>query len=191
MAPGPITVATLAHGRKDPWAGVWINFGHAIAEIPLILVLLVGFESFLDSESIHRALSIGGGVVLAWMGLRLIRFGQKENEPEDDEQHQWNPICDGALLTALNPYWLLWWMTVGAGLISRARSFGVTTVVALMVVIHLLCDFAWGTFLSFSAYRSKKIFRPQIWRYVEMGCGVVLILFGGIFLYEGIWKEPN
>jgi threonine/homoserine/homoserine lactone efflux protein len=191
MAPGPITVATLAHGRQDPLAGVWINIGHSIAEVPLIFVLLLGLEPFLESENIRRVLSIGGGLVMVWMGQGLIRKGNMETIPKNCTHLQWNPIYDGAILTALNPYWLLWWMTVGAGLISRALNFGAATVVALMIVIHLLCDFSWGTFLSFSAYRSKNILRPEKWGYIEMGCGAVLILFGGIFLYEGIWKEPN
>ncbi len=121
MAPGPITALTLARGRRDSLAGLWINIGHAIAETPLILALVAGLGPFLESPDVYRGTSIAGGAVLLWMGVNLImrRGGGGETAPAG----QRGLVLEGAAMTAFNPYWMLWWLTVGTGLIARAQGF--------------------------------------------------------------------
>jgi threonine/homoserine/homoserine lactone efflux protein len=196
MAPGPITALTLARGRRDPLAGLWINIGHAIAETPLILALVAGLGPFLESPAIYRGTSIAGGAVLFWMGVNLIRRrgGGGETAPEDLR----GPVLEGAAMTAFNPYWMLWWLTVGAGLIARAQGFSSEeraispgAIVFGMVALHLACDLAWGTFLSWAAHRSGEGLRAEWWGRIEAGCGAALIAFAAFFLYEGVWAGPG
>lgn len=205
MSPGPITAVTLARGRRDPLAGFWVNIGHALAEVPLIIALLTGLGPFLESPGVYRGVSAAGGVVLLWMGLRLIRKNSGDRTasgdrtssgdpgasgaPPETPGSQRGPLLEGAAMTALNPYWLLWWLTVGAGLIARARVFEAAWIIAGMVALHLACDLAWGTFLSWAAHRGA--FRPGTWRRIEAGCGGALVLFAAFFLYEGVWKAPG
>ncbi len=191
MAPGPITALTLVRGRRDPLAGFWINIGHALAETPLIIALIVGLQPFLESESVYRGVSVAGGLVMLWMGQRLIRKGpEKSPEDEPDRAHR-GPIYEGVAMTVFNPYWFLWWLTVGAGLITRGRAFGTPFVFSVMIALHLLCDLSWGTFLSFAAHRGGNVFQPHTWRRIEKGCGLALVLFAGFFLYEGVWKASG
>ncbi len=185
MAPGPITAVTLARGRRDPLAGFWINIGHAIAETPLIVALLVGLQPLLESEGVYRGVSLAGGLVMLWMGGRLVRKGAN-NPANVPERYRRSPIYEGMAMTALNPYWLLWWLTVGAGLIARARAFGAPEVFLFMIVLHLLCDLSWGTFLSLAGHRGGRAFQPATWRWIEKGCGLALILFAAFFFYEGV-----
>ena len=185
MAPGPITALTLVRGRRDPLAGFWINIGHAAAETPLIIALLVGLQPLLESEAVYRGVSVAGGLVMLWMGGRLLRKGPGKNPEGGPDRAHRGPIYEGMAMTAFNPYWLLWWLTVGTGLITRARAFGTPYVIFFMIVLHLLCDLAWGTFLSFAAHRGESVFQPRTWRRIEMGCGLVLILFAAFFFYGG------
>ena len=53
IAPGPVTAATLAAGARHRHAGVMIALGHAIVEVPLILLLVGGVASILDSAMTH------------------------------------------------------------------------------------------------------------------------------------------
>lgn len=188
MAPGPITAVTLVRGRRDPLAGLWINTGHAIAEIPLILALLMGLQPFLQSKSVYALISFVGGIVMLWMGMGLIRHRTDRTHNRDTASEQRGPIREGAAITALNPYWFLWWLTIGSGLLARGRMFNDYTVLFGMVILHLACDFIWGTFLSFAINRGERILLPRIWRFIETICGGALLLFGGAFLYEGAWK---
>ncbi len=186
MAPGPITALTLVRGRKDPLAGFWINIGHAAAETPLIIALLVGLQPLLESETVYRGVSVAGGLVMLWMGGRLLRKSPGKGPVGGPGRVHRGPIYEGMVMTAFNPYWFLWWLTIGAGLISRARAFGTPYVFLFMIVLHLLCDLSWGTFLSFAAYQGSNVFRPGTWRRIEKGCGLVLILFEAFFFYGGV-----
>ncbi len=186
LAPGPITALTLVRGRRDPLAGFWINIGHAAVETPLIIALIVGLGPLLEPEIVYRGVSVAGGLVMLGMGGRLLRKGPGENpEPGPGRAHK-GPIYEGMAMTAFNPYWFLWWLTVGAGLITRARAFETPYVFLFMIVLHLLCDLSWGTFLSFAAHRGGSVFQPGTWRRIEKGCGLVLILFAAFFLYGGV-----
>lgn len=189
MSPGPITAITLARGRRDPLAGLWINTGHALVETPLIVALLVGLGPYLASPGVWRAISLAGGLVLLWMGARLIRRspeGSVPGGPGEAEESQRGPIIEGAIMTALNPYWLIWWLTVGAGLIARARAHPAGWIIAGMIALHLACDFAWGTFLSWAAWRGGSGFGEKGWQRIEAGCGIALAGFGLYFLWEGV-----
>ena len=196
MAPGPITALTLARGRRDSLAGLWINIGHAIAETPLILALVAGLGPFLESPDVYRGTSIAGGAVLLWMGVNLImrRGGGGETAPAG----QRGLVLEGAAMTAFNPYWMLWWLTVGTGLIARAQGFSSEeraispgAIIFGMVALHLACDLGWGTFLSWAAHRGGEGLRAEWWGLIEAGCGAALLSFAAFFLYEGVWAGPG
>ncbi|MEE9275944.1 MAG: LysE family transporter [bacterium] len=186
MSPGPLTAITLSRGRRDPFAGFWINVGHSLAETPLILALIGGLGPFLRTPALFRALSLLGGALLLWMGAGLLRKRAGPGENPSPASLKGSPVLAGAAMTALNPYWLLWWLTVGLTLIARARAFEAALVMVSMVALHLACDLAWGTFLSWAVHRGGRTFRPAVWRRIELGCGGALVLFAAYFLWEGI-----
>ena len=47
MAPGPVTAATFVAGSRRRHAGLWIALGHAVVEVPLMLLLAAGMGEFL------------------------------------------------------------------------------------------------------------------------------------------------
>lgn len=186
MAPGPLSAVALARGRHNPLAGFWINLGHAIAEVPLMLILLAGFTPLLQSDVLVRALSGLGGAVLLWMGAGLLRQAGREGAEASTPPSRKGAVAAGITMTALNPYWFLWWLTVGVSILIRARALGAGLVIALTIALHLACDLAWGTFLSWAAHRGGRLFRAGGWRWAERICGGALILFAGIFFYRAI-----
>jgi threonine/homoserine/homoserine lactone efflux protein len=108
-------------------------------------------------------------LVLLWMGAGLIRRVPTGADPS------------GAVMTALNPYRLFWWLTVEAGFIARARAYPAGWIITGMIALHLACDFAWGTFLSWAAWWGGGGFS-------EAGCESALAGFGLYFFWEGVWK---
>jgi threonine/homoserine/homoserine lactone efflux protein len=129
MAPGPMTAATLAAGVRHRHAGVMIAIGHAVVEIPLILLLVVGVARFLESDAARVVIGLSGGAVLLLMGLQLLlSLRQQNNEAEAPVQR--HPLIIGIVLTAANPYFLVWWATVGLALATKALTLGVIVLVA-------------------------------------------------------------
>ena len=50
MMPGPVFAVTLTKSYKSPWAGTQIALGHAVIEVPLILLIYFGFAQFFQNS---------------------------------------------------------------------------------------------------------------------------------------------
>ena len=182
IAPGPMTAATLAAGARHRHAGAMIALGHAIVEIPLILLLVVGATNFLESTTARAVIGLTGGAVLMLMGLQLLlSLRQQNNQVEAPVQR--HPLVIGIVLTAANPYFLVWWATVGLALVSEALALG-SIVLVLFAIIHWLCDLGWLEVLSMAGFKGSEIFGQRSQIVVSAVCGLVLLSFGGMFLYD-------
>jgi len=73
MAPGPMFAVTLTKSYKSPLAGVWISLGHAVIEVPLILLIYFGFAQFFQNTIVQLVLSIVGGSMIIWLGIGMFR----------------------------------------------------------------------------------------------------------------------
>ena len=97
-----------------------------IVELPLILLLASGLGRQLASATVRAGIGLAGGVVLLGLGLQLLLSLRTAPAPVDPpasvERH---PLITGIVLTAVNPYFLVWWATVGLTFTSQALQYGV------------------------------------------------------------------
>jgi len=99
----------------------------------------------------------------------------------EHEYIPYNSVVAGALTSLSNPYFLLWWATVGAVLILNAEYFG-PIIVVVFAVVHWSCDLAWYTFTSFVVFRTKHLWTPLVHEVIFGACGVIMVVFGVYFL---------
>lgn len=182
MAPGPITAATLAAGTRSRHAGAFIALGHAVVEMPLILLLAAGIGTFLKSPAIKAGIGLAGGVVLILMGAQLLLSLRRGKTDSEATVHR-HPFMTGIILTGTNPYFLFWWATVGLALATQAAEYGA---VALLVfgMIHWLCDLVWLEVLSWAGHHGSQTFGLRSQKVVSVVCAIVLLGFGLKFLCE-------
>jgi len=183
MMPGPVFAVTLAKSYKSPWAGPQISLGHAVIEIPLILVIYFGFAHFFQNSVVQLALSIAGGGMIIWLGISMIRVRAAVVQRGKDLPY--NAFTAGVLTTGLNPYFLLWWATVGSMLVMKFLDFGIIGLI-VFIIVHWLCDLAWYSFLSVLVYRTHKLWGRKFQEGLFIACGLLLIGFGGWFMASGI-----
>jgi threonine/homoserine/homoserine lactone efflux protein len=181
MAPGPITAATLAAGARNRHAGAWICVGHIAVELPLILVLAGGLGTFLESEGIRAWIGLAGGVFLLLMGLQLLANLRRPEVASADSAAR-HPLWIGIVLSGANPYFLLWWATVGLTLTSQAMEFGFLAL-GLFALIHWLCDLGWLEVLSFVGFKGSTL-GTRIQTVISLVCVVMLLGFGVKFVYD-------
>ncbi len=184
MAPGAVTAAAIAHGSRRRWAGVLMSVGHGIIEVPLIFLILFGLGVLFQAEWFKIVVGLLGGGFLVWMGVGMIRE-KGGADPSSIQTGQGGPLMTGLILSAGNPYFLLWWATVGLNLAIEARSLGWLAFV-LFTLVHWLCDLIWLTILSFASFHGTSIFGARGQRIVLRVCGVALALFGLHFLYRAV-----
>jgi threonine/homoserine/homoserine lactone efflux protein len=188
MAPGPITAATLAAGARNRHAGASICAGHIAVELPLILVLAGGLGTFFESQGVRVWIGLAGGVLLVLMGLQLLA-SLRRPEAQSAGSVDRHPFWIGIILSGANPYFLLWWATVGLTLTSQAMEFGLLALV-LFALVHWLCDLGWLEVLSFAGFKGSQALGNRSQTVISLICAIMLLGFGVKFIYDsaiGLW----
>jgi threonine/homoserine/homoserine lactone efflux protein len=96
-----------------------------------------------------------------------------------------NPIIAGVLTTIVNPYWLLWWATVGAAYLGTFLAFGVPGIIAFYIG-HTLADWAWNLFVAFIVATGRRVMTDRIYRGILLVCGIFLVALSFYFVSSGI-----
>lgn len=183
MMPGPVTAVTIAKGRRDGNAGALIAFGHGIIEIPLMVLIYLGFAQLFSNEIVRRSVGFIGGLMLGFMGVQMFR--SRDYIAGEEKDVKLSSVFSGVITTGANPYFFLWWATVGSALVINSALFGLTGFL-LFALVHWLCDFFWDLFVSRAVYRSRSFWSLRVHRIVFSICASILIFFGIWFVSSAL-----
>ena len=183
MAPGPITAVTVSKGTEQPQAGAFIALGHLMVELPLILLIIVGLGKLLEINWIKMVIGILGGLFLLKMGIGLLK--NISNARVGQTTSSYTPLQAGIVLSIANPYFLIWWATIGAMLITGAYQFGLVGLISF-IMLHWGCDFCWYFFLSSLTFKGGQFFGRRLQQILFAVCGIFLLFFSGKFIYDAI-----
>lgn len=183
MAPGPMTAITIGKGAESPHAGALVAVGHGIIEFPLMIAVFYGFGYLIDLPNVKTIIGIVGGVFLLLMGISMIRSVNTSGVESD--RYTKSPIFAGMLLSLGNPYFIIWWATVGAALILRSANFGMIWF-GTFALLHWSCDLLWCYFLSILTFKGRQFFGRKFQKIVFVVCGVFLIFLSAKFILDAI-----
>jgi threonine/homoserine/homoserine lactone efflux protein len=193
MMPGPVTAAAIAKGYRQKWAGLQIALGHGLVEFPTIALMALGFSAVLSNRWVNIGIGLLGGAMLIFMGVSMVlsRGGviEKLRPPRNDgksgertaraasDPFPYHPVIAGVVTTASNPYYFMWWATLGAALTLNALEFGLAVLV-VFAVLHWSIDLGWDVFLAYTVHRSRGLWNDRVFIAVFAFCGGVMVLFG-------------
>ena len=184
MAPGAVTAATISAGSRSRHAGALIAVGHGFVEFPLMFLIMAGMGKLFKSESVKIAIGLAGGIFLLWMASGMLRELSKHTQSDEPSTTKArSPLWIGVILSAGNPYFLLWWATIGLALATQARELGVFAF-ALFAIIHWLCDLVWLEVLSFTSFKGSELFGPRKQRLILLICTIAIFAFAAWFLFD-------
>ena len=185
MMPGPMFAVTVAKSYKSQFAGTQIALGHAVVEIPLILLIYFGFARFFEEELVQIILYLVGAAMLIWLGVSMFRV--KAGVIEKGKDLAYNAVVAGVVTSLFNAVFILWWAFVGGTLIMEMKSLelGITGLV-LFILVHWLCDLIWLSFVSILIYRTQSLWGRKFQEWLFIACSLLLIGFGGWFLRLGL-----
>ena len=181
MAPGPLMTVTVGKGSESPHAGALIAAGHAIVEFPLMAAIFFGFGYRFGLPHVRESIGMAGGLVLLLMAVGMFRSINRPVTEGSRDHH--SALYAGVFLSAANPYFIIWWVTVGASMVMQAAGFGTAGLVIFMFM-HWLCDLGWSWFMSALSYRGGRFFGENFQKAVFAVSGVLLVAFGGKFIYD-------
>jgi len=187
LSPGPLTAATATLGAKRGWkTGLLAALGHAIVELPLVILIGLGLLVALSSATISSALALAGGCFLLFFGYLTLRDSLKLELLSKAEARSLydNPVLVGLALSALNPFFIVWWLGVGAPLISEALGLWGLWGLALMYVSHVWLDFAWLPVVAYLASLGRL--NVRLLKALLFALALAVIFFGISFLERGL-----
>ena len=189
LMPGPVLTVTVSESaRRGAIAGPLMIFGHGILELALVIALLAGLAPLLSREDVFIFVSLLGGAILFWMAYTMFReMGSMSLEVEKGQEKERSLILAGIMLSIANPYWLIWWATIGLGYILYSVKFGLPGVIAFFLG-HILADLAWYSLISFGIAKGRRFFTDTFYRRLIGGCAAFLVVFSCYFFYSGIEK---
>jgi len=191
LMPGPmLTVVVSESPRHGFAAGPLVVLGHAVLELTFIVALVVGLGSLLERHSVQAAVEIGGGAMLVWMGasmaLAVVR-GHVSLKWEHDAAAppRAQPVLAGILASLSNPYWLIWWATIGMAYLSKSYAAGALGVGAFYVG-HIMGDLTWYSAVSGLMAAGRRFIGLSVYKGLLVFCGAFLIVLAVVFLYAGV-----
>lgn len=179
MMPGPLFAMTVVKSYRAPTSGALVALGHAVVEIPLMFLIYFGFAKFFKLTPLQILIGVIGGVILIYIGINMLRA--RGIIVEEGKDLPYGSFIGGIITTAVNPYFFLWWASIGSALIIKSTAFGLMGFVLFMVT-HWLCDFGWLSGISLAVHRTHHLWSKRIHKAIFSVCGLLLVGFGIWFI---------
>jgi threonine/homoserine/homoserine lactone efflux protein len=207
LMPGPLLTYTIARTLRTPrrgWLiGARVIAGHAALEGALLCGLVLGVMEFIHAALAAKVIGVLGAVLLLYMGYGLIREtirgkgidlagadsagaggARGASAPRGSFASRMHPVLAGVVVSMSNPYWWIWWVTIGSAFMLRF-DIGFSRWQALLAFFlgHELGDLGWYSAVSVILHLGRRSIPRGVTSGILLGCGVVII---GFAAYLGI-----
>ena len=187
IMPGSLLTYTIQKSMKSGTkAGLMVSIGHSLLELVLVVLIFLGIGKYLGTPLTQLIIGILGGIVLFFLGVSMIKdiFLGKVNidfKNKSDDKYG-NIVIGSALISASNPYFIVWWAAVGLGLIMNAYNlFGLIGVV-LFYSGHIMADITWYIFVSALISKTRNFINMKVYKIIITVLGFILLVIGTGFL---------
>ncbi len=189
MMPGPLLTLTISEAAKrGPIAGPILISGHAVLELFLLLGLLFGLGPLFENRYFFIIVAFLGGLIMFWMAFGMFKslptLSVNNNQTVVKKN---NLFVSGALMSLANPYWIIWWATIGIGYIVSSQKFGWMGVM-MFFVGHITGDMIWYFAISYAVGKGKKLFTDKVYRTLIAICGTFLVAYAFYLVISGFLK---
>lgn len=189
MMPGPFMTMTIGESaRSGPWVGPKMIAGHAILEMVLLAAIFFGLAPLFQKDLFFVLVALVGGGIMIWMAQSMFRSLPKlEINTAVTGNKSMNLYLAGILMSLANPYWIIWWATIGLGYVLHSQKLGFTGIVFFFIG-HILGDLVWYSAISVAVGKGRKFFGNKTYRILVGVCAAFLSFFALWLIYDGIAK---
>jgi len=188
VVPGSLLAVVIINSVRFGWvAGPLLMIGHGALEFIAVILLSTGLIRFARSPTARGIIGLIGGLVLVYLGyltLQIPGTARLWRAPGRAASNWSHLALLGGLMSVANPYWWLWWATIGVAHVGwatqRGRTGGVTYFVG-----HILSDVSWYCAVSLALAAGRSFLSSAVLKGIYLGCGVFLLALGVIFIVAG------
>lgn len=187
LGPGPLFFANMMYGtRQGARSGVKVAHGHAAVEVAVIAAISAGLFSasaFVDQYTNIIAI-VGGAAIIGFAIMQILSLVRRD-DPRKVEARR-SPFATGIAFTAFNPFFLVWWLTVGLKLVSDSQEFGPVTGTLLLFGTHVWMDYAWLGATAYLASKGSSVLKSKYYGLLMVALCGILLYYGMQFMLSGI-----
>lgn len=189
MMPGPMLTITISQTpRRGLLTGPLLVAGHGVVEGLVVLGLVFGLSQVIQLAAVKGVVALLGGAVLVWMGYGMGKAawrGEVSLAAGSTRDGAPGPVQAGALVSVSNPYWLLWWATIGAAYVASALELGAVGLVSFYTG-HILSDLAWFSLVGALVASGRRLLTDRVYRGLILACAAFLVGLGLVFVNGGV-----
>jgi threonine/homoserine/homoserine lactone efflux protein len=198
LMPGPmLTLVISSVAQKGFKTAVFIVIGHSALELLIVASFYLGVLKYLNNALAVKIISVVGGAFLIYMAVSIIvSVARKKIKLDLDAKKVTQNLGlkgtllitgKGILISLANPYWYVWWMTIGAAFMVKSvqQSFGG---VASFYTGHILADFIWYLFVGFLISTGRRFFNQKVYIGILIACSLFLLYLGIKFITDFIFS---
>lgn len=196
LAPGPmLTLVVSSVAKKGFWTSFFIVVGHSLLELIVVISFFLGVLKYLENPLIVKIIGILGGLFLLYLGVDIIisifrkkyiiDFKSIVKKRTITGKSTGIVIIKGILISLMNPYWYIWWITIGAAFIIKSVEFNIPGISSFYLG-HISADFIWYLFIGFLINTGRKFFNQKIYNGILAACSLFLFYLGIRFIIEAL-----
>ncbi len=194
LSPGPLFFTNMIYAKRYGYnAGIFIAHGHAIIEFPLVILIALSIISTDIVREYKWIISIVGGVALlvfvSMQGIQIARgkrIDYDDSSKVEDIRSRYRLVIVGILFSALNPFFISWWLTIGTKIITDALMLAGLYGILLIFITHIWMDYAWLTVTASLTSKGISILGRMHYRILMLALSSLLVYIAIIFILEGI-----
>lgn len=194
MTPGPmLTLVVTSVAQRGFWTSVFIVAGHSILELLVVASFFLGLLKYLDNPIIIKVISALGGAFLIYMGLNILISVFRKKIKLDlntiqsgkmlNSKNTFIVVGKGILISLVNPYWYIWWLSIGAAFMIKSVQFSFGGISSFYIG-HISADFIWYLFIGFIISSGRRFFNQKVYIGILVACSLFLLYLGVKFIVD-------
>jgi threonine/homoserine/homoserine lactone efflux protein len=187
LAPGPLLAAVIYESTRHGWyAGPMVVLGHAIIEVIMVALIMLGVTRFINNPFALKMISFAGAFILLYFGIQMpLSLSRSSLAMETKNKKRANLTAMGITLSIANPYWGIWWLSIGLGLVLAAQQKGFLAV-GVFFLGHILADLGWYSAVSLTFSKGKRFISDTAYKIILGICACVLVGFSVRFVLAAL-----
>jgi threonine/homoserine/homoserine lactone efflux protein len=180
LAPGPTFVATVNASISGGWTtGPKVMLGHMLAELALFILIVFGLAAV--ALPYTPVITVIGGIALVIFGALTLGGSRNVSIQNTPSGIVTNPYLTGLVTSLANPYFWLWWLSIGSAMVIAGLEGGLV-LAGIFLVGHWCADLGWYTLVSYGISRGTVFLSDRTYQIIMALCGIFLVLFGAYYL---------
>jgi len=176
---GPINILIMSNALRNYPSAVALGAGAMSADTIYLITILFGVMTFVKNSTVMLIMGIAGSAFLLYMAWMIFRDRHTPIHISQETKSAIIPnYLKGLSLTLLNPYTIIFWLSVSTYIQTRHLD-ALWTVVGLFSAISM-----WISLMPLLVHKSKHLISQKVATIISIASSLLLSFFAFAMIYR-------